>query len=157
LTAQRTGEYNIKATFLYNFTQFINWPAEAFSASDGPFVIGILGVDPFQGAIEEAVAGEKVKGHPVIVQHFENAADIKNCNILFISSSEAGKLGQILPALPGKNILTVSDLPDLIPSGGIIRFTRQNNKIRLQINLAASKAADLTISSKLLQLAEIIR
>jgi hypothetical protein len=157
LQAQSSGEFNIKATFLYNFTQFIDWPAEAFSAADAPFVIAILGIDPFRNSIDEAVAGEKVNGHPVVVQRFETTADIKSCNILFISTSEAGKLGEIMAALPNKHILTVSDLPDIISSGGIIRFTRQKNKIKLQINLTASKAADLTISSKLLQLAQIIR
>src|SRR4051812_39202887 len=68
LQAQSSGEFNIKATFLYNFSQFIDWPPEAFSAPDAPFVIGILGIDPFRNSIDEAVAGEKVKGHPVVVQ-----------------------------------------------------------------------------------------
>ena len=39
----------------------------------------------------------------------------------------------------------------------MIRFVTDRNRIRLQLNLAATEAAHLTISSKLLRVAEIIR
>ena len=157
LPAQTSREYNIKAVFLYNFTQFIDWPPDAFRNPDAPFVIGILGNDPFRSAIDEAVAGEKVKSHSIVVQRYQNVKDIKNCNILFISNTEGGKLREIFSALPTKNILTVSDIPDFATTGGIIRFMTKENKIKLQINLPASKVADLNISSRLLQVAEIVR
>lgn len=155
--AQSSREYNIKAVFLYNFTQFVEWPTDALRKPDAPFIIGILGNDPFRSAIDEAVAGEKVKGHQIMVQRYQNVKDIKNCNILFISNTEGGKLREILAALPNKNILTVSDIPEFAATGGIIRFMTKENKIKLQINLLASKEADLNISSKLLQVAEIVR
>lgn len=157
LHAQNSREYNIKAVFLYNFTRFIDWPPNSFRSADAPFVIGILGDDPFHSAIDEAVAGEKAKGHSIIVQRYQNVQDIKNCHILFISNNEAGRLREILQALSNKNILTVSDIPEFATTGGIIRFMTKENKIKLQINLPASKDADLNISSKLLQLAEIVR
>lgn len=157
LGAQTSREYNIKAAFLYNFTQFVDWPPDAFPNPEAPFVIGVLGNDPFRKAIDDAVAGEKVKGHSIVVQRYQNVREIKNCNILFISNTESAKLREILAALPNKNILTVSDIPDFATTGGIIRFMTKENKIKLQINLSASKVADLNISSKLLQLAEIVR
>jgi hypothetical protein len=157
LHAQTSREYNIKAVFLYNFTQFVEWPSNAFQNPEAPYIIGILGDDPFRSAIDEAVAGEKAKGHPIIVRRYQNVNEIRNCHILFISNSLRGKLREILSALPNKNILTVSDIPDFATSGGIIRFMTKENKIKLQINLPASKDADLNISSKLLQVAEIVR
>ncbi len=157
LAAQTSREYNIKAVFLYNFTQFVEWPANTFRTPDAPFVIGILGNDPFHSYIDETVAGEKVKGHSIIVQRYLDVKDIKNCHILFITDSESGKLKEILASLPNKNMLTVSDIPDFAITGGIIRFMTKENKIKLQINLSASKNADLNISSKLLQVAEIVR
>ncbi|MCW3110007.1 MAG: YfiR family protein, partial [Segetibacter sp.] len=155
--AQTSREYNIKAVFLYNFTQFVEWPSNTFPGPDAPFIIGILGDDPFHSSIDEAVANEKAKGHPIIVQRYRNVKDINNCHILFISNTESGKLREILAALASKNILTVSDIPDFATTGGIIRFITKENKIKLQINLPASKDADLNISSKLLQVAEIVR
>lgn len=157
VAAQSSREYNTKAVFLYNITGFVEWPNGALGNSDTPFVIGILGNDPFQSAIDKAVASEKVKGHPIVVQRFQSVRDLKACNLLFISNTESGTLKEILAALPAKNILTVSDIPDFATSGGIIGFVAKENKIKLQINLAASKEADLNISSKLLHLAEIVR
>jgi hypothetical protein len=51
--------YKIKAAFLFNFTQFIDWPAATFPVADSPFVIGVLGEDPFGPYLDETVAGEK--------------------------------------------------------------------------------------------------
>jgi hypothetical protein len=150
-------EYNIKAQYLYNFTQFVDWPPAAFPSPGSPFVIGIIGEDPFRSAIDHVVAGEKAKGHPIIVQRYASVNDIKNCNILFINRSDSAEVNEILSSLPAKNILTVSDLPNFATMGGIIRFYKEKSKVRLEINLPASKIADLNISSKLLQVAKIVR
>lgn len=40
-------EYQIKAVFLFNFTQFVDWPPTAFVDPRTPLVIGVLGEDPF--------------------------------------------------------------------------------------------------------------
>jgi len=149
-------EYNIKAAFLYNFTQFIEWPANAFTNADAPFVIGILGEDPFGSYIDETVANEKLKGHPVIVQRYSRLRDIRNCNMLFISNSMTSRLQEILAVLDNKSVLTVSDIPNFARNGGMICFVTKENKIKLQINPSAAKDADLNISSKLLRVADIV-
>ncbi len=47
-TAQTPSrEYQLKAVFLFNFTQFIDWPADAFADGQAPFIIGVLGQKPF--------------------------------------------------------------------------------------------------------------
>jgi hypothetical protein len=148
-------EYNIKAVFLYNFTQFVEWPENTL-VNDEAFIIGILGTDPFQSYIDETVSGEKVKGHTILVQRYNTIKDIGKCHILFISNSEAGRVKEILAAVPNKKVLTVSDIPDFARTGGMIRFMKLNNKIKLQINRSAVKAAELSISSKLLRLADIV-
>ena len=155
-SAQPSREYNIKAVFLYNFTQFIEWPSNAFDKATTPFIIGILGEDPFLSAIDDAVAGEKVNGRSILVQRYKDVKEIKSCHILYISPKEALRVREILNGLSGKNVLTVSDIPNFARSGGMIHFLNQNNKIRLQINSGAAKAADLNISSKLLRVAEIV-
>jgi hypothetical protein len=150
-----TREYQIKAAFLFNFTQFVEWPAASFATDQSPLIIGVLGENPFGSFLEETVSGEKVNGHPLIVQYYKNIEDIKQCHILFINTSEVNKLKQVIGSLKGKNILTVSDASNFLQEGGMIRFFTKNNKIQLQINLEATKTANLLISSKLLRLAEI--
>ena len=36
-------EADLKAAFLYNFTKFVDWPADAFPDSDAPIHVGIFG------------------------------------------------------------------------------------------------------------------
>jgi hypothetical protein len=149
------GEYQLKAVFLFNFAQFVEWPPQAFADAQTPLVIGVLGRDPFGAYLDETVRDEKVNGRSLTVQRYRRVEEIGACHILFISRSEADRLGQILASLKDRNILTVGDADGFTERGGMIRFVIENNKIRLRINLNAAKAARLTISSKLLRPAEI--
>jgi len=148
-------EYHLKAVFLFNFTQFIQWPPGAFPSEETPFVIGVLGKNPFGSYLDDVVSGEKVNGHTLKIDYFKSLDEIKDCHILFIDRSEIANQPGILSGLKGKNILTVSDTPNFMEQGGMIRFFTKNNKIQLQINLDAVKMAQLDVSSKLLRLAEI--
>ena len=149
-------EYQVKAVFLYNFAQFVEWPEAAFPDAQTPLVIGVLGEDPFGGYLEETVRGEKVNNRPLVIERYRRAEEIGICHILFISRSEADRLEKIFAELKGRNILTVGDFDGFTKSGGMMRFVTEKNKTRLRINLEAAKAARLTISSKLLRPAEII-
>jgi YfiR/HmsC-like len=150
------SEYQVKAVFLFNFTHFVDWPPDAFPRPDTPFVIGVLGEDPFGSQLDDVVRGERVNQRPLVIERYRSLADIRNCNILFIGSSEIGHLEQILAALKGRSILTVSDADAVGQRGVMIRLVTENNRIRLRIDVSAAKAGNLTISSKLLRPAEIV-
>lgn len=153
--APPSREYELKAVFLFNFTQFVEWPAATFPSDQAPLVIGILGKNPFGAYLEEIVSGEKVNGHPVAVQYYNSIEEIRSCHILFINLAGAKKGERVVEDLKGRNILTVSDASGFSEQGGMIRLYTKDNKIKFQINLEASKAASLVISSKLLRLADI--
>lgn len=150
-----TREYQLKAVFLYNFTQFVEWPTNSFTSDQSPMIIGILGADPFGSYLEETIAGEKINGHPLRVQHYNTVEEIGVCQVLFINVADKTKREQIISKLKGRNILTVSDSPDFLLQGGMIRFFTRQDKIKLQVNLEEAKTASLVISSKLLRLVEI--
>jgi len=152
--AQKNGEYQVKAVFLFNFAQFVDWPSIALPEDNSPLVIGILGDDPFGSFLDETIRGEEVKKHPIIVHRFRHVNDIKSCHILFINVPNTDDL---IGTLKGKSILTVGDSHNFLQKGGMIRLYTENNKIHMQVNLAAVKAADIDISSKLLRVAEIIK
>jgi hypothetical protein len=150
------SEYQLKAVFLFNFAQFVDWPAAAFADPHAPLVIGILGDDRFGNNLDETVRGEKVNDRPLVVERYRRLDEVGTCHILFVSPSENERLDQIVAALQGRNILTVGEASDFALRGGIIQFVTEKNKIRLDINLEAAKAASLTISSKLLRPATIV-
>lgn len=151
-----TPEYQLKAVFLFNFAQFVEWPSKAFAGSGTPLVIGVLGEDPFGPYLDETVRGETAKDHPLVVRRFRRVEDITACHILFVSQSDEDHLKAVLDSLKGRSVLTVSDGDRFVSRGGIIGFVNEQRRIRLRINLAAARAADLTISSKLLRPAQIV-
>ena len=156
VTAAATAapEYQLKAVFLFNFTQFVEWPAT--SAPDAPFVVGVLGEDPFHEALDHTLSGETVNGRPLVLERYARLEDVGDCQILFVSQSQAGQLDTVLSQLRDRPILTVSDLSDFAGHGGAIEFVTVNNRLRLRINAQSAALARLTISSKLLQLADIV-
>jgi hypothetical protein len=154
--APPVNEYQLKAVFLFNFAQFVDWPPAAFPDPQTPLVICVLGEDQFGSNLDETVRGEKVNDRPLVVERYRRLDDIRTCHILFVSRSENDHLMQIVSALQGRNILTVSDAAGFALHGGMVQFVTDKNKIRLDINLDAAKAASLTISSKLLRPATIV-
>jgi hypothetical protein len=149
-------EYQIKAVFLFNFTQFVEWPEAAFPTPDGPFVIGIIGRDPFGTYLQETVQGEKMQGHPLVVKRIQSPDEAVNCHILFVNASDKADIQLIVEKARDKPVLTVGDAPNFAAQGGMIRFLKEDNKIRIQINLEATRQANVMISSKLLNLADIV-
>ena len=153
----RASEYRLKAVFLFNFAQFVDWPPEAFPDSQAPLVIGVLGDDPFGGFLDETVRGEHLGGRPFEIRRSQSVDEIKPCLLLFISQSEGNRVEEILASLKHRPILTVSDGDGFAGRGGMIQFVTDRNRIRLKINLRAAQGANLTISSKLLRVAEVVQ
>jgi hypothetical protein len=155
--AQRSpfDEREVKAVFLFNFVQFVDWPANAFSGPEAPVVIGILGNDPFGRLLDDVVQGETVKGRPLVVTRFRRVEDIKACHVLFISPSETERYEHILAALEAQPTLTVGETENFT-ARGMVRFLTEKNRVRLEVNVEKTKAAGLTISSNLLRAARIV-
>jgi hypothetical protein len=153
---QTMREYQIKAGLLFKFTQFTEWPSNALESESSPLVIGVLGTDPFDGFLDETVRDELIRGRPVVVQRYQKVEEIKTCHILYIADSEAARLEHDQEVLKGRPVLTVSDAEGAIRSGMVVHLFIERNKPRLQINVEAARAAGLTISTKLLRVAEIV-
>ena len=154
-TLAQDRQYQLKAAFLVNFAQYVQWPSQAFPNDDAPFVFGILGENPFGETLKVLVAGEVIQGRKAVVEQYKSVQEIGPCHILFISDSERARLPAIMGALKGRSILTVSDLEGFNSAGGIIRFITQN-RIRFRINVGVAQESNLAISSKLLRLAEVV-
>ncbi len=150
-------EYQVKAAYLLNFTRFITWPEGSFGAADEPFQITILGQDPFDSDIEEAVKGKTVGDRELRVTRISDLKDLGPCHILFICSSEKSRLSLIINQLGNRPILTVGESNRFTGAGGIIQFIEKSRKIRFKINTDAAERGNFMISSKLLKLATIHR
>jgi hypothetical protein len=147
--------YQLKAAFLVHFASYVDWPANAFPSDDSPIIFGVLGENPFGDTLKGLVAGEAVNGRRALVEEYKSVRDIMRCHVLFISDSERSRLPSILQSLAGRSIVTVSDLEGFTDEGGMIRFVTES-RVRFRINVETARKANLTISSKLLRLADAV-
>ena len=149
-------EFQIKAAFLYNFTKFIEWPAETFPDGEVPITICTLGESPV-GVALQYVKDKSVKGRALITKRLQSVRELHPCHLLFVSSTEKERLSEILEVLKDSSVLTVGEIEGFTQSGGIINFAIRKNRIRFEINADAAMQAGLKISSKLLKLATVVR
>lgn len=156
MAVAQSKEYQVKAAFLFNFAQFVEWPDTVFTAPDAPFCIGVLGDDPFGAALDEAVRDETISGHKMIVQRARQVADLKSCQMIFVSKSEKSHLPEILAAVGSRMVLTVGEVPGFARSGGEINFFLEGTKVRFEINPGAAQNCGLRFNSQLLSLGRIV-
>lgn len=146
-------EYAVKATFLYKFAPFVEWPEIALPPPNGPLNICVAGRNPFNQLLDRAVAGQRLNGHPFAIRHMAQVTADSDCQILFVGGSDEQSVAQGLDQVRGRPVLTVTDSDDDSASHGVINFVVSDNKVRFQIDEVAAERNRIAISSKLLSLA----
>ncbi len=154
--AQRAAEYEVKAAYLVNFAKFVVWPAATRPRGD-VFAICVVGADPFGRALDDVVRGTQVDGRVVVVRRLASAGVDDDCWILFVSGSEERRVGDVLRAVSGADVLTVSDMPQFVGRGGMIQLVTRDGRVRFEINLAPAEDVGLRVRSELLRVALAVR
>jgi hypothetical protein len=147
-------EYQVKGAFLVKFAMFVEWPAKTFPDARTPITIGLLGEDPFGTEFETALKNELANGRPFSLKRFKSPQELSDCQMLFVSASESGRLPEILVATRNKAVLVVGDHERFAHQGGMVNFIKEGNKVRFEVNTVAIEASGLKISAKLLQVAK---
>ena len=147
-------ERQVKAVFLYNFAKFVEWPAHNFPALRQSFLLCVLGDDPFGGALERAVSGKSVQDRSFTIRHVADLEEVASCHMLFVSTSETGRLRRLVTVLQGAPILIVGDEEDAAYAGGMIAFHMEGNRVRFLVNQDAVERSGLQVSSQLLKVAD---
>jgi uncharacterized protein DUF4154 len=151
------GEYELKAAILYNLSRFVEWPTSAYADSQAPTVLCVLGQDPFGNSLKMPGQKHDASGRAVSIRRLKDDDGIRECHLLYISTSQRKALTQILSRLKGSSVLTVGEMSHFAAQGGIIQFTLEDKQVRFEINLDAASRTALKISSRLLALARIVK
>jgi hypothetical protein len=155
--SQSVDEYQVKAAFLYNFSKFVEWPARTFKSDTEPVRICVLGQNPFGTSLGSAMSGKTVLGRTLVVVEISNASEATDCQILFIATSERRRLRSIFGELRKLGVLTVGEMDGFAAKGGMVNFKLEDGRVRLEINVEVAGQAQLRISSKVLNLAQIVK
>ncbi len=153
-------EYGVKAAYLYNFAKFVSWPETAFSSAREPIQICVLGRDDFGGSLEAVVSGKRVHGRYVVVRKLQGGGpgdgEAANCNILFVSESEQGREPSIFAAVAGRSVVTVGEVDGFAKNGGMINCIARGTKLKFQLNRKVAEDGNISVSSRLVKLAELV-
>jgi hypothetical protein len=151
------AEYRIKSLFLFNFATYVDWPTNAFAADSAPFAIGLIGDDKFAAVLAKTVEGKTVSGRRIVIQPIEKEDDLGKCHILFLAEPDQKRLGEMLDKIKALPVLTVGESNQFLDRGGVINFVKREGKVRLEINLDASRQAKLAVSVRLLGVADVVK
>jgi len=141
----------VKAAFLPRFARYVSWPASAMPKGSDPFVLCVIGRDPFGAMLDDAARTQLIDGRRIVVRRLETATPAGGCHIAFVASS-----GNQFPPVVGQAVLTVTDANNGGPRG-IINFVIANGRVRFFIDQKSAAQRGLSISSRLLALAVGVR
>jgi hypothetical protein len=150
--SQNVTEPSLKAAFVYNFAKFTEWPTDVLPAT-ASFTACVLGDGPIGDALERTVKGRLLSGRSVEVSRVTVEGPLRACHLLYISGVTAAQVLAIMIIVKDAPVLTISDIDDFAPLGGIAHVFVENGTMRFDINLDRAKRSRLQLSSKLLTLA----
>jgi hypothetical protein len=153
----QTPEYEVKAEFMERLTRFIEWPQSAFGDAKSPFVVCVLGTNPFGTYLDKLVGGRQVKNRKIVMRAVADPTGIDSCHILFVANDERNRLKAIVARASRRPILTVGDTEGFARAGVLVNFYLDTaTRVRFEINADAIKQSGLKFSSKVLKLARIV-
>ena len=155
------AEDTLKAVYSFKFAMFADWPDSKLSNNATTLGFCIVGKNPFGRSALEAIEGKQVKEKSLRIEFFESGLlpddALNDCHILFVSQSETIRLRNILKSLRHRPILTISDIEGFSSQSGMITLIKSDDRIQFEINLSAIKRAGLSLSSKIIELATLVK
>ncbi|ALG66570.1 YfiR family protein [Beggiatoa leptomitoformis] len=148
-------EYAIKTAFIYNVIRMVEWPDDR-EGNTTPISICLIGENYFGDSLN-ALERKTVRDRPLVLKKNIQLNTVKNCHLLFISASERNNLATIFRTVARLSVLTVGDVDSFAEMGGIVNLWRDEERIKVEVNLSAAEKVNLKISSRLLQLARVIQ
>jgi uncharacterized protein DUF4154 len=148
-------ELQVKAAFLYSFAKFVDWPINP-AGTTTTITFCVLADQPLFESLEQSVRGKNINGRSLAARQMGGPEDMHRCQLLFLGASSKKRAGEILDKLGDASVLTVGDSEQFTQRGGMIQLTKDASRFRFAVNVDAVGRAGLKISSKLLQLAEVV-
>lgn len=154
--AKGIAEDELRALYLFNFSNFAVWPRASFAGEDSPLRYCVLGEGRVNKPLQGLIEGERVDGHPLVYRPVTHDRELDGCHILYLNREIPGGIANITRRLANAPVLTVSDHRASIDQGVMIALVRSGSRVRPVVNLPAVEKAQIRLSAKLLQLSNVI-
>jgi hypothetical protein len=146
----------VEAGFITKFPLFVTWPDPSWKNPGASFVVGVLGDTPVFVHLRQMADHTTVDGSPLLIRQVHTLDEIGGCQLLYIASSEAERLDEILEYCRDKPILTVGSSEGFARRGVHINFYLADDFVRFEINQKSCEGAGLSLSFRLRDVARIV-
>ncbi|MFN7985695.1 MAG: YfiR family protein [Vicinamibacterales bacterium] len=157
IRAQRAAsEYAVKASFIFNVANFVEWPASAFPSSSAPLKVAVVAAHPVPD-FAAALQGKAIRGHAVVVEQYTNAERIEGSHVIFVTSDAVSQVRAMLKTADGHPVLTMVEEDAETPGAAVVSMGIVQAKLAFSVNLDAADAAGLQMNPNLLKLAKAVQ
>lgn len=147
--SSRAQEENFISVSIYNFTRYIDWPAN----TAGVFTIDIIGHKSIYDKLKELVETRRVGNLNIVVRYLESVNQITQSEILFIGFWQSKDIAKVMEKVSNKNTLILTEKDGMIENGSAINFVIRNNAIKFEIKRAHIEKYGLKVGEGLINLA----
>jgi hypothetical protein len=164
----------VKAAYVLNFIKYTQWPDGTFAESDSPIILTVVGDGGYNQILEDLVRrSDPVNGRRIELRRLEYPkADsegridpeaiskfyqsLEASNAVYVTATSRERVRQISEKLRGKDVLTIGDTSRFAENGGMLGLVLQENRVVFQANSGEIQKSKLTVSAKVLKLAQIV-
>lgn len=150
---QERSSHEVYSMMVFNFTKYVQWPDHNAS---GDFVIGVIGNAEVFSTLNSWYGGKPRGSKTYVIKKFNSAADMTDCNVVFIDKSKSGEFENVKAKIAGKGTLLITDKNGLGTKGSSINFKTEGDKLKFELNQKALESANLKVSSSLTSMAILI-
>ena len=150
---QPPSEAQVRAGLVYNFASFTEWPDP--TPAERPLVIGVLGNDAVAKALK--ATGKLGNGRDIDVRIVTQGEGLSECQVLYVSAISDRAVAATLARVSTMPVLTVGEHERFTQLGGIIRVYPDGNRLKFEVDIAHATSVRLKISSRVLDLARVVR
>lgn len=151
------AEQQVRAQFVYNFANFVEWPDDAFANTEAPIKICLFGEVDFAPYLY-TFAGTRIGARTLTVEKADQIEEIRSgCHILYVGQDERVRLPTFWQEIQYIYVLSIGDRQGFADKGGIINILRTRDRVQFDVNIENALINGLFLDSDLLALARVIK
>ena len=155
--ADKQAEQQVRAQFIYNFANFVDWPNDAFNNVEAPLKVCLFGEVPFAPYLY-TYSGALIGDRELNVSVAHTMDDIRQgCHILYVGNDERVHLPNFWQQIKYVYVLSIGSREGFADKGGIINILRTRDRLQFDVNIENAISNGLFLDSDLLALARVIK
>ena len=160
-TTLLANEYDLKATFIFKFIDYIEWNSPVPSDS---IRIAVIGTSNIISPLKLAAKQKDIQNKPVALYFYSNlteatlsAMEKRKVQLIFVAKSvQTTTVQKLVRSAVSRNALIVGEREGFTREGGHLNFINQDDKIRFETSPASFSNCTFKLSHQLLRLAQIV-